>query len=247
MTDSESHIKTVLMVGATGATGRLLAVELLARGHRLRMIVRSPQRLPAPVRDHPNSAVTQANFSDIDDETLAEQVRDCDAVVSCLGHTLSFKGMFGPPRRLVTDATRRLCEAIHANESGKPVKFILMNTAGNRNHDLGEKVSVAERFVLGLLRILIPPHADNEQAADYLRLRVGRGDDAVEWVAVRPDSLVDHDTVSEYTLHPSPVRSAIFNSGKTSRINVAHFMADLIDKAPLWSQWRAQMPVIYNK
>lgn len=247
MTDSEPPIKTVLIVGATGATGRLLAADLLARDHRLRMIVRAPQRLPEPVRNHPNSTIIQASLSDMDDAALAEQVRDCDAVASCLGHTLSFRGIFGPPRRLVTDAVRRLCETVRASKPATPVKFILMNTAGNRNHDLGERVSTAERIVLGLLRILVPPHADNEQAADHLRLRIGRDDDAVEWVAVRPDSLVDQDDVSEYTLHPSPVRSAIFNPGKTSRINVARFMAELIDNTALWTQWRAQMPVIYNK
>jgi hypothetical protein len=33
-----------------------------------------------------------------------------------------WKGIFGHPRRLVTDATRRLCNAIRANKPEKPVK-----------------------------------------------------------------------------------------------------------------------------
>ena len=93
----------------------------------------------------------------------------------------------------------------------------------------------------------MPPHADNEQAADYLRTEIGQESRAVEWVAVRPDGLIDEDAVTEYELHPSPTRSAIFNAGKISRINVSHFMADLMTEPQIWNKWKGQMPVIYNK
>jgi len=33
----------------------------------------------------------------------------------------------------------------------------------------------------------------------------------------------------------------------TSRINVANFMAELITDDTLWSTWKGQMPVSYNK
>jgi hypothetical protein len=69
----------------------------------------------------------------------------------------------------------------------------------------------------------------------------------IEWVAVRPDSLIDEDRVTEYEVHPSPIRSATFNPGKTSRINVGRFMADLITDDDLWNRWKGQMPVIYNR
>ena len=88
---------------------------------------------------------------------------------------------------------------------------------------------------------------DNEKAADYLRTRVGQDDGAIEWAAVRPDSLINEDKVTEYDLYSSPIRSAIFNAGKTSRINVGHFMAELITDEDTWNKWKGQMPVIYNK
>jgi hypothetical protein len=50
-----------------------------------------------------------------------------------------------------------------------------------------------------------------------------------------------------YERHPSPTRSAIFDAGKTSRINVAHFMSTLITDEAVWEKWKGQMPVIYNK
>ena len=238
---------TTLVVGASGATGRLLVGELLNRGQRVRAVVRSPEKLPETMRHHRLLSIIHASLLDLSDDELKQYVRDCTAVAVCLGHNLSFRGIYGPPRRLVADATRRLCEAVRAAGEHRPVRFVLMNTAGNRNRDLEEPISFGQRCVVGLIRLLLPPHVDNEKAADYLRVSVGQNDSAIEWVVVRPDSLVNEDSVSEYCLHPSPTRSAIFNAGKTSRINVAHLMAELITNDSLWRRWRMQMPIIYNK
>ncbi len=209
--------------------------------------MRSPDRLPEAVKNHPNLSVTQASLLELSDAQMAQQVAGCDAVASCLGHNLTLKGIFGPPRRLVTDATRRLCQAIQANQPRKPVKFVLMNTTGNRNRDLDEPIPTGQKIVLALLRLLLPPQADNEQAADYLRTHIGQNNPRIEWAVVRPDNLIDAAQVTEYTLHPSPTRSAIFDPGTTSRINVAHFMAELITKRETWTAWKGQMPVIYNR
>jgi hypothetical protein len=191
--------------------------------------------------------VIQASVLDLSDAEMAQHVSGCDAVASCLGHNMSFKGIYGQPRRLVTDATRRLYSAIRVSKVDTPVRFVLMNTTGNRNRDLPEPISFGQKIVIGLLRLLLPPHVDNEQAADYLRSIVGQNDSAIEWAAVRPDGLIDESEVSEYEIHPSPIRSAIFDAGKTSRINVAHFMAELITDDQTWNQWKGQMPVIYNR
>ena len=236
-----------LIVGASGATGRLLTEELLNRGQHVKVIVRSPDKLPAVIRNHDNVSIIHASVLDLSDAELAEHVKGCDAVTSCLGHNMNFKGIYGHPRKLVTDATRRLCDAIKANAPEKRVKFVLMNTTGNRNHDLDEPISFAQKGVVGLLRLLLPPQVDNEQAADYLRVNIGQKDEIVEWTAVRPDGLIDETKVTAYELHPSPIRSAIFDSGQTSRINVGHFMADLISDDDIWQQWKGKMPVIYNK
>jgi nucleoside-diphosphate-sugar epimerase len=238
---------TTIVIGATGATGQLLVEQLLKRGQNVKAIVRSPDKLPESVREHPGLSLIYASVLDLSDAEIAGHLRDCDAVASCLGHNLTFQGLFGRPRRLVTDATRRFCDAIEANRPERPTKFVLMNTTGNRNRDLDEPISFAQKWVIGLLRLLLPPHADNEEAADYLRTTFGPSSSVVEWVAVRPDGLIDEPLVSEYELHASPTRSAIFDPGKTSRINVGHFMAALITDPAVWDQWKGQMPVIYNK
>lgn len=237
---------TILVVGASGATGRLLVEQLLNRGENVKVIVRSSEKLPEFLKNHDNLSVICASVLELSDDEMVQYVNGCDAVASCLGHNMNWKGLFGHPRRLVTDATRRLCNAIKTNKLEKPTKYVLMNTTGNSNRDLHEPISFAQRCVIGLLRLLLPPHADNEKAADYLRTIIGQNDREVEWVAARPDSLIDEDNVTEYEVHPSPIRSAIFNSGRTSRINVGHFMADLITDDNTWNKWKGQMPVIYN-
>ena len=238
---------TTLVVGASGATGRLLVGQLLNRGQKVKIIVRSPDKLPELFQNNDNLSVIHASVLDLSDTEMAYHVNGCEAVASCLGHNLSFKGIYGHPRRLVTDATRRLCRAIKANKPVEPVKFVLMNTTGNSNHDLSERISFGQKCVIWLVRLLLPPQVDNEKAADYLRTEVGQNDGVIEWVAVRPDSLIDEGEVTEYEVHPSPIRSAIFDAGKTSRINVGSFMADLIMDNDTWNKWKGQMPVIYNK
>lgn len=239
--------KNILVVGASGATGRLLTEELLDRGHFVKAVVRTPDKLPAALRNHDNLSVIHAGVLDLSDAEMAQHVKGCDAVASCLGHNMSFKGLYGHPRKLVTDATRRLCDAVKANSPEKPIRFVLMNTTGNSNRDLNEPIPFAQKLIIGLLRLLLPPHVDNEQAADYLRSKIGQNNALIEWAAVRPDNLTDEDEVTPYEVHPSPIRSAIFDPGQTSRINVGHFMADLITADDIWQKWQGQMPVIYNE
>ncbi|MGB5497715.1 MAG: NAD(P)-binding oxidoreductase [Maribacter sp.] len=238
---------TILVVGASGATGRQLIEQLLIQGYKVRAVVRSPDKIPDSWKSYERLKIIPASLLDMSDKELMELTLDCHAIASCLGHTMSWKGIYGQPRKLVTNAARRLCNAVEANKPERPIKYVLLNTAGNRNRDLNEPISFAQKCVIGLLRLLLPPHVDNEKAADYFRTQIGQNNHFIEWAAVRPDDLIDDDKVTDYAIHPSPIRSAIFNAGKTSRINVGHFMADLISDADLWNTWKGQMPVIYNK
>lgn len=238
---------TTLVVGASGTTGQLLVEQLLKRGQSVKIIVRSTDGLSKTIKNHQNVSIILASVLALSDAEITKHVKGCDAVASCLGHNITFKGLFGFPRRLVTDATRRLCDAIKSNQADKPIKFVLMNSSGNSNRDLVEKISFSQKVVMGLLRVLIPPHADNENAADYLRTKIGQHEHAIEWTAVRPDGLINESEVTEYTIHPSPTKSAIFEAGTVSRVNVGHFMAELITNNDIWIKWKGQMPVIYSK
>lgn len=237
---------SILVVGASGATGRLLLEQLLDQGEMVKAIVRSTQSLPEHLIQNVRLSITQASLLDMSDSELAAQVQGCHAVACCLGHNLTFKGMFGHPRRLVTDSVKRLCQAIENTNPAMPVKFVLMNTTGNQNKQAGEKIPFSQYVVVGLLRHLLPPHADNEQAAAYLQQHYAVCEGNIEWTAVRPDALTNEDSITAYHTFQSPVRNPIFDAGKTSRINVAGFMTQLIINNETWEKWRGKMPVIYN-
>merc|ERR1712150_25694 len=160
-------------------------------------------------------------------DDLKSHVSDADAVVSCLGHNLSFQGIWRDSYTLVTDAVKRLTQAmILASSSSsssvegetknnksnqKPKKFILMGSDG-----------VA--------------HSDNEMAAEYLINELNSSSHPpLEWVIVRPTDLIDDDgsTTDQYTLYKKPVGS-LFGGGVATRSNVASFMVDLLTKDDLW-------------
>jgi len=237
---------TTLVVGASGATGRLVVEQLLAEGRRVKVIVRSMHGLPETFARSEGLTITVANLLDLNDGDLLQQVQGCRALVSCLGHNMTLKGMFGQPTRLVAQGVQRLCQAIEKTTPQVPVKFILMNTTGNQNTHAGEMVPMSQSIAVGLIRRLLPPHADNEAAADFLQSNYGVNHSKIEWVVVRPDSLINDELVTEYEVFPSPIRNAIFDAGTTSRINVANFMSRLLVDKTLWRAWQGQMPVIYN-
>jgi hypothetical protein len=83
-------------------------------------------------------------------------------------------------------------------------------------------------------------------AANYLVHNIGEKSN-INWVAVRPDSLFDEENESDYEVYDHKVRSPIHDPGKTSRINVSHFMVALITDDNLWNKWNNKTPVIYNK
>jgi nucleoside-diphosphate-sugar epimerase len=233
----------ILVLGATGATGRFVVRELLATGHQVRVIVRSAGKMKELVGSEDKLEIVEAVLPKLAESELTEFLKDVDGVASCLGH----RGVYSRPFRLVTDAVRTISSIFQKQDkTGKPRRFVLMNTSGNRNRGSDEKHSPGENMVIGLVRMLLPPHPDNEQAAEFLRTEVGTENPKLEWTAVRPDDLIDEEEVTPYTVFPSPIRSAIFNAGKTSRINVGHFMAKLLTDDKLWSKWKGQMPVIYN-
>ena len=232
------------VAGANGATGCRLVRELLNRGVYVKTIVRGAEKLPFDIRTHKNIAILETNILQLCDCLVADYIKDCDAVASCLGHNVSLKGIFGNPKYLVTDSVIKLCQAINRNSPERPVKFLLLNTTAVKNKDDNEKFSLSEELLIALSRRLLPPQRDNERAADFLKNCVENT--FIKWTIVRPDTLINENFITEYGVFPSHVCSPVFDAGKTSRINVAHFMSELITNEIIWEKWEGKMPVIYN-
>ena len=238
---------SVLILGASGATGKLLLSFLVLQNIKVKIILRKGAFLEDDFIKHENVEIIRTNVYDLSKEDISLLLSDVKSVFSCLGHTLSIKGMYFDPKNLVCEITKRFCEVIQEQKEKNIRKFILMNTAGNSNRDLNEKISFAQKCIMSVLRNLIPPHKDNENASDYLRKIIGQNNEYLQWCIIRPDALINEIKQSEYELYASPIRSAIFNSGSTSRINVAHLMSTLHINSDTWDKWQGQMPVVYNK
>jgi uncharacterized protein YbjT (DUF2867 family) len=243
--DARAEQHTVMLLGGTGRTGRLVLAQLLERGTSVRAIVRSADRLPEGVSDAPGLTVVEVELLSLSDDCLRDLVRDCDAVISCLGHSITLKGVFGPPHDLVTRAMTRICRAIEALRLVKPVKFILMSSVSvNQPAGRDARRGWFEKAVVATLRGVVPPAKDNQSAGDFLCRGIGTASQFLEWVAVRPDTLRD-GLVTDYSLHDSLV-SSLFRPDSSNRANVAHFMCELVYNPQLWDQWRFALPVVRN-
>jgi nucleoside-diphosphate-sugar epimerase len=219
--------------------------QLLSRDIGVRAIVRSADRLPGGALHDPRLEVMEADLLSLSGEELLRSVRGCDAVISCLGHVINFRGLFGPPRDLVTQATKRLCRAIAAAQPTTPVKFILMSSVSvNQPAGRDARRGGFERAFLWILRGVLPPARDNQEAADYLCEGVGTSDPYVRWTVVRPDTLQEGD-VSEYRVHENLV-SGLFQPDGTTMANVAHFMCEMVGSDVARDRWNGKFPVIVN-
>ena len=237
----------ILVLGGTGKTGQLIVQKLLKENHNVKVVVRKNSSLPSYIKSEEKLTILDGNVLDFSNEQIDSLIEDCDVIVSSLGHNLTFKGMFCNPRFLVTQTLRKLSIAIQNKKTKNNIKVLLMNSSGVQNRDLNEYISFPQKCIIFLLKMLLPPHLDNEKAADFLRTEITSNNSRIEWVIIRPDSLIDETVGSQYKTFPSPIRSAIFDAGKTSRINVAYFMSELISNNELWQKWKAKMPVLYNE
>jgi nucleoside-diphosphate-sugar epimerase len=230
----------VVVLGASGATGKLVVSQLVERNMQVRALVRPTAQVDERLRDHALVELVSGLIDDYGEQEIRDLIEGCDVVISCLGHTISFKGMFGSPRKLVAHAVERVTSQLRSNQ-----RFLLMSTTAYTNAKEQEKNSRGEALVFSLLKVLLPPHRDNMLAADHLVHRIGETQ-AFSWVAVRPDSLIDEEQVTAYELCEHKKRSPLSDPGKASRINVAHCMAELVRDEQLWEQWKFRTPVLYN-
>jgi hypothetical protein len=267
-TPTSMMMTTTLVVGATGATGatgKHVVQFLLDQGHTVKVVARSKERmrnlLSTSSHDDDKSyygsrlQITETSILDLCDQELQDLVDGCDAVVSCLGHNLTLSGIWSQQtRRLVTDSVRRLTEAMSKDDdnssSSKKKKFVLMGSDGvAAPHD--NRRGWFDRSVLWLLRYLIPPHADNEQAAAYLldmknnKTTKNTTGTIIEWIIVRPTGLKEAE-VSKFQLYVKP-QGSLFFLGIATRANVAQFMVELVlNKDNQWEQYKYQMPVLHD-
>ena len=97
----------VCVLGASGATGQLVVQQLLTRNIPVLACVRRKESLTHLSNDL--LEIAEISIADIPEQELGKYIQDCHTIISCLGHNLSFSGIWGKPRRLVTQAMQKSC------------------------------------------------------------------------------------------------------------------------------------------
>ena len=229
----------VSIVGSTGATGRHVVQQILDKGHNVVAVARSKETLLSHLKQENYGTrlqIKEASILEMSQEEISSLTKGCTSVVSCLGHNVSFQGLFGHPRRLVKEAVQKLTIAMPQDS-----KFILMGTDAVRLPEEPER-SFKERAVIGLLRLMLPPHVDNEEASSYLNSK-----NDVDWVIVRPTNLVDEDQpTGNYDIFERS-EGPLFGEETVSRANVAHFMVELITNPSTFAKYNHGNPLIIDR
>jgi uncharacterized protein YbjT (DUF2867 family) len=159
----------ILVLGATGATGRLIVRQALAMGHDVVALVRSKTNAAGLIG-------AELVEGDARDETaLARAIRGCDCVVSSLGTAMS-------PFREVTmlsTATRALVAVMARHSVNRLVCITGMGAGDSRGHG----GFFYDRLLLPLM--LRKVYEDKDRQEDAIRAS------ALDWIIVRPTVLSD--------------------------------------------------------
>lgn len=192
--------RRILIIGATGGTGRQLVEQALKQGHQVTALVRNPAKLSI---EHPNLRVVKGDV--LDYATLEPAMSGQNAVLCALGH----KRFFGPSR-ILSEGTANILRAM---QSGGVGRFICESSLGIGN-SAGRVGPLATLFVYPLI---LPFYA-----WDKLRQEKLIEESDLDWVIVRPAALTNGAARGRYR-HGPKVGSYLLPV-RISRADVADFM-----------------------
>ncbi|CAJ2505758.1 Uu.00g131520.m01.CDS01 [Anthostomella pinea] len=101
-----AHRATFLVLGATGGTGKHFVIQALQDGHKVRALVRTPDKLPSEVRDNKDLQILQGSITD---DTL-----DTDGLVAGVDYRLDARGRERTTTRQDQHGIREEADPLHA-------------------------------------------------------------------------------------------------------------------------------------
>jgi len=157
--------RTVAIIGGTGKTGKWAVKAALVRGHRVRLLARSPSKAKALLKElfpeeDKESQVAMVEGSISDADKLAELFSGADVI-------MSFLGMVKPPEWVVRPGVEAIMTAMKSMES--PPKFLCMSSiALGDSLAQGRKAWGRMTTWLCLKVALKSVFADMQAAEDYI-------------------------------------------------------------------------------
>jgi putative NADH-flavin reductase len=216
----------ILILGATGRTGRLLVDEALRRGHKVNVVISHASKLSAnPVM------VSVFEGTPLNPDTLAAAMQGCEAVLS----TLNISRVSDFPwakLRTSTDFLSLSMKNIIEVAEKQHVNRIIITTAWGVN-ETKKDIPFWFRWLINFSNIRYP-YLDHERQEELLK------NSGLNWTAVRPAGLTDEKKKKEVivTLNNTPKPKLTI-----SRFNTACFMLDVLEN----NLYNRQFPVISEK
>jgi putative NADH-flavin reductase len=190
----------ILIIGATGGTGRQLVKQALDLGHEVTAFVRKPAKLKI---EHPNLRVVKGNV--LDYASLESAMRGQNAVVSALGH----KRLFYPTKIL----SRGTSNILRAMKTCNVPRFICESSLGVGSAT--GRLGLMSTFLM--IPLILPFYFSDRVRQEKL---IEESD--TDWVIVRPCMLTNSEPKGSYRHGPN-VGNFILTR-RISRADVADFM-----------------------
>jgi len=195
---------TIALFGATGKTGRLVLERALSAGHDVRALVQDPGKLAT---SSGKLAVIKGDVLDAD--RVGQTVVGADVVLSLFGHVGS------SPKRLQTDGTRLIVEAMHRHGVKR-----LVSLSGGGLRDQQDQPKLADRAIRLLLRMMAG-HVLAD-AEGHLRVLQASG---LDWTVARAPRLLETPATGSYRVGQVGVNA----STKISRADFADFVLTQVE------------------
>lgn len=202
----------VLVIGATGGTGRAVCDELLERGHSVTAVARHAGTLsPRPGLDAVDGDATDGAFVD-------RVMPGHDAVVVTLGVSESpLRVRLRGARSTVGDVRSRGTEAIVAAARAAGVRRVVVQSS----FGVGSTRSLLQLFDRTVFALLLKPQIFDTEIQEA----VVRGS-GLDWTLVQPVYLTAGDSIEHFTSAQGQIRGR-----RVSRRGVANVHADLVEQS----------------
>jgi putative NADH-flavin reductase len=189
----------LLIIGATGGTGRELVDQALELGHEVTALARTPQKLNI---NHGRLRVVEGDV--LDAKAVEQSVAGQDAVLCALGTRVLRKNT------IQSSGTRNIVSAMQTHG----VRRLVLESS----LDVGDSRGQLGFFFGTIVRPLLLRNifADKEKQEQLVR------DSPLDWIIVRPGYLTDGARTGKYRAGFPPDDRTI--KRKISRADVAEFM-----------------------
>jgi len=206
----------ILVIGATGGTGREVVRQALDRGHEVNALARSAADA-APLL--PGADIIEGDARD--GEAVAKALAGCDGVISALGTKLSLLH----EETLLSTATRVLIDAMRNQGIARLVCITGIGAGDSHGHG----GFLYDRIAQPLL--LRSTYHDKNRQEDAIR------ESGLDWTIVRPTNLTDGPATGAIR---ALTDLADFHGGSIARADVASFLITEFEDR----RWAGKSPVI---